>query len=41
MKQVQLQTLRGEFESMKMKEIKRVTEYITWVEIVANQLNRN
>ena len=41
MKQVQLQTLRGELESMRMKEIEGVAEYITRVETVANQLAKN
>ena len=40
MKQVRLQTLRGELESMKMKETEGVAEYITRVETVANQLSR-
>ena len=40
-KQVRLQTLRGELESMKMKESKNVSEYITCVQTVINQLNRN
>ena len=40
-KQVRLQTLRGELESMKMKELENVSDYITCVQTVANQLNRN
>jgi len=36
-----LQTLRGEFESMKMKDSKDLSSYITCVQIVANQLKRN
>ena len=40
-KQVRLQTLRGELESMKMKELENVSDYITRVQTVANQLNRN
>ncbi|XP_027915951.1 uncharacterized protein LOC114175377 [Vigna unguiculata] len=40
-KRVRFQKLRGELESMKMKETKRVTEYITWLETVVNQLARN
>ena len=40
-KQVRLQTLRGELESMKMKESKNVSDYITRIQNVENQLNRN
>lgn len=40
-KQVQLQTLKGELESMKMKEAEGVAEYITWVEIVIQKYNHN
>ena len=40
-KQVRLQTLRGELESMKMKESENVSNYITRVQTVVNQLNRN
>nr|GEZ09314.1 hypothetical protein [Tanacetum cinerariifolium] len=40
-KQVQLQTLRGELEAMKMKETKGVSDYITRVQTMVNQLNRN
>jgi len=40
-KQVRLQTLCGELESMKMKESESVSEYITRVQTVVNQLNRN
>jgi len=39
--QVRLQTLRGELESMRMKETEGVAEYITRVETMANQLARN
>jgi gag-polypeptide of LTR copia-type len=37
-KQVRLQTLRGELESMKMKESESVSDYITYVQAVVNQL---
>ena len=40
-KQVRLQTLCGELESMKMKESVYVSDYITRVQAVANQFNRN
>jgi hypothetical protein len=40
-KQVRLQTLRGELESMKMKESETVSDYITRVQAVVNQLIRN
>nr|KYP75006.1 Retrovirus-related Pol polyprotein from transposon TNT 1-94 [Cajanus cajan] len=40
-KQVRLQTLRGELENMRMKESEGVSEFITRVETVANKLNRN
>jgi gag-polypeptide of LTR copia-type len=40
-KQVRLQTLRGEFETLRMKELKGVSDYITRVEMVVNQLKRN
>lgn len=33
---MRLQTVRGELESMTMKETKRVAKYITQVEIMAN-----
>jgi gag-polypeptide of LTR copia-type len=40
-KQVHFQTLRGELESMKMKESESVSDYITHVQAVVNQLIRN
>jgi hypothetical protein len=40
-KQVRLQTLRGELESMKMKESEVISEYVTRVQTVVNQLKRN
>ena len=40
-KQVRLQTLRGELEAMKMKETEGVSDYITRVQMVVNQLKRN
>nr|KYP61630.1 Gag-Pol polyprotein [Cajanus cajan] len=40
-KQVRLQTLRGELENMRMKESEGVSEFITRVETVVNKLNRN
>nr|KYP43753.1 hypothetical protein KK1_034789 [Cajanus cajan] len=40
-RQIQLQTLRGEFECLKMEDKERVSEYITRVEKLANQLGRN
>ena len=38
---VWLQALRGEFEDLKMEDREQVTEYITRVEKVANQLGTN
>ena len=40
-KQVRLQALRGEFEGLKMEDKEQVTEYITRVEKVVNQLGMN
>ena len=40
-KQVRLQTLRGELERMQMKESETVSDYITHVQKVVNQLTRN
>jgi len=40
-KQVRLQTLKGELERMRMKEDERVAEYVFRVETVVNQLGRN
>ena len=40
-KQVRLQILRGEMDRMKRKEIESVSDYITRVQTVTNQLNRN
>ena len=40
-KQVRLQTLRDELECMKMNESENVSDYITRVQTVVNQLNRN
>jgi gag-polypeptide of LTR copia-type len=37
-KQVCLQTLRGELESMKMKESESVSDYITRIQAVVNQI---
>ncbi|GKB90693.1 retrovirus-related pol polyprotein from transposon TNT 1-94 [Tanacetum coccineum] len=40
-KQVRLQTLRGELEAMKMKETESVSDYITHVQAMVNQLKQN
>jgi len=40
-KQVRLQTLRGKLERMQMKESENVSDYITRVQKVVNQLTRN
>ena len=38
---MRLQTLRGELESMKMRESENVSDYVRHVQTVANQLNQN
>ena len=38
---MRLQTLRGKLESMKMKESENVSDNITRIQTVTNQLNRN
>jgi len=40
-KQVRLQTLRSELERIRMKEDEGVAEYVSRVETIANQLDRN
>jgi len=40
-KQMRLQTLRGELDAIKMKNSEDVSSYITRVQTVANQLKRN
>ncbi|XP_047168974.1 uncharacterized protein LOC124837603, partial [Vigna umbellata] len=40
-RQVRIQALRGEFEQLKMEPKEHITEYITRVVKVVNQLNRN
>jgi gag-polypeptide of LTR copia-type len=40
-KQARLQVLRGELESMKMEDSERVSDYITRMQTVTNQMKRN
>jgi gag-polypeptide of LTR copia-type len=40
-KQIRLQTLRGEFELLRMNSTEGVSDYITRVQTVSNQLKRN
>lgn len=40
-RKVWLQTLKGEFENLKMEDKEGVTEYITRVEKVTNELSGN
>lgn len=39
--QVKLQTLRGEFKTLRMESRERVTEYISQVEAIANQFGKS
>jgi gag-polypeptide of LTR copia-type/Domain of unknown function (DUF4219) len=40
-KQIRLQTLRGEFEMLRMNNTEGVSDYITIVQTITNQLKRN
>ncbi|XP_017613524.1 uncharacterized protein LOC108458629 [Gossypium arboreum] len=40
-KKVRLQTLRAEFETLKMKLLESVDDYVIWVKTVVNEMKRN
>jgi gag-polypeptide of LTR copia-type len=40
-KQIRFQTLRGEFEMLRMNNIDGISEYITRVQTTSNQLKKN
>jgi gag-polypeptide of LTR copia-type len=40
-KQIRLQTLQGEFEMLRMNDTEGVSDYITRVQAIMNQLKRN